>query len=392
MDLDRLRAAVAERESTYVDLLERAVNIDSGSLDPDGVDAYGDLVQGELASRGWAVERLPCPDRDGQRVGSMLVARRPGRDSDGRRVLLLAHLDTVFDVGEAARRPFSIDPDQDGRRIAHGPGVSDDKSGMAAAIVAIDALVATGLDTFAEVVLAMTPDEEVGSPSSAHHVAAIARDGIDVAFCLEAARENGDIVSARKGIADLLVTITGRPAHAGIEPERGAHAILQATHVVQRLQALNGFRPGVTCNVGVLHGGRRPNVVPDHAELEVDLRAWSVDDFDAAMEEAVARAEQCDVPGTTATVKVLAQAPPMERTPQVAEMASQAATIARALGFDVTDARTGGAADANTVAAQGVPVLDGLAPIGGDDHGPSEWLDLDSVVDRVTLLAALIAD
>lgn len=389
LDLVALRAAVAEREDVFVDLLERAVNQDSGSVDPDGVDAYGDLVEAELRDRGWSVERWACPPRDGHRVGRMVVARRAGSAPDGPRILLLAHLDTVFEVGEAARRPFSIEP-RDGRRIAHGPGVSDDKSGMASAIVAVDALVATGQDAYAEVVLAMTPDEELGSPSSSHHVAALA-DQVDVAFCLEAARENGDLVSARKGIADLEVTITGRPAHAGIEPEKGAHALLQAAHVVQSLQAVNGFLPGVTCNVGVLRGGRRPNVVPDLAVLEVDLRAASVADFEAARDEVIARATTTHVEGTTTEVRVLAEAPPMERNGGVARLAEHAMDLASRIGFDVVDVATGGAADANTVASRGVPILDGMAPVGGDDHAPTEWLDLDTVVERVTLLAAMLA-
>lgn len=383
--LQAVREAVAAREATYVSLLEQAVNIDSGSVDAVGVNAYGDFVQAELESRGWSVERRACPDRDGVPVGSMLVARRAGRHPVGRKVLLLAHLDTVFEVGEAGRRPFSIDG-----TMAHGPGVSDDKSGMAAAVVAVDALVAAEADHYGEVILAMTPDEELGSTSSSHHVAEIART-VDVAFCLEAARANGDLVSARKGIADVEITITGRPAHAGIEPEKGAHALLQAAHVIVDLQAINGLRPGVTCNVGVLRGGRRPNIVPDHALLEVDLRAWTVEDFDLAMAEVVSRAEKVHVAGTTTASKVLAKVPPMEKTPAVAVLAEQARAIAASLGFEVTDARTGGAADANTVAAQGIPVLDGMAPVGGDDHVPSEWLDLSTVVDRVTLLAAMIS-
>ncbi|MFT5223283.1 MAG: glutamate carboxypeptidase [Glaciecola sp.] len=386
VDLDALRDHVREREAAYRSLLETAVNIDSGSVDAAGVNAYGDFVEAQLDSRGWMVERLACPDRDGVEVGRMLVARRAGTNPDGRRVLLLAHLDTVFEVGEAARRPFSVDG-----TIGHGPGVSDDKSGMAAAIVAVDALVAAGADSYAEVVLAMTPDEELGSPSSAHLVAAVARS-VDVAFCLEAARANGDLVSARKGIADLQISITGRAAHAGIEPEKGAHALLQASYVIQSLQELNGFRAGVTCNVGVCSAGRRPNIVPEVAVLEVDIRAWTVADFDEAMAEATRRVEVVHVEGTSSVIKVLAHAPPMEKTPEVARLAEQAQAIAAALGFEVRDAATGGAADANTVAAQGVPVLDGMAPIGGDDHALTEWLDLASVVDRVSLLAAMVAD
>ncbi len=213
----------------------------------------------------------------------------------------------------------------------------------------------------------------------------------DVCFVLEGARENGDIVSARKGVADVQITVRGRAAHAGVEPERGRSAILQAAHTVVALHELNGRWPGVTVNAGVIDGGTRANVVPDRCDLRVDVRAPHADSFGEALAEVERVAKTAMVPDVEIEFEARTGFPPMEKTETTARLVEQAKRIASELGFDVNDAATGGASDANVVAGMGVPVLDGLGPVGGADHAPGEWLDLDSVVPRVALLAAMIA-
>lgn len=385
-------AAAERHHQSFMDLLSGFVNIDSGSTNPDGVDELGRHVAGLLASRGWTVGFHELPpygtDDDGapKVAGHLLEARLAGSNPDGPTIMLMAHLDTVFEVGEAARRPFSIDG-----TTAHGPGCSDDKAGIASAIVAADVLAELGVDGYRELVILCTPDEELGSPASRETVEQLARDGVDVALCLEAARANGDIVQVRKGIADVVVSVTGRAAHAGIEPEKGIHAALQVARTVVDLQALNGRWDGVTVNCGVVEAGRRPNIVPEHGRIEVDLRAWTTDAFEEALAEVRRIATTPFVDGVEVDVTIAAQAPPMEATPVTDVLVEWTVGIAAELGFDLAAARTGGAADANTTASVGVPTLDGLAPIGGDDHSPSEWLDLTSVTPRVALLAALVA-
>jgi glutamate carboxypeptidase len=233
------------------------------------------------------------------------------------------------------------------------------------------------------------PDEEIGSPFSSPHIRRIAPDH-DVVLVLECARANGDIVSARKGIADYRVAISGRAAHAGVEPEKGRSAILEAAHLVLALHALNGRWPSVTVNAGVIAGGTRPNVVAEGCTMEVDIRASTVAAFDAAVAEVERLAGSPTLDGVTIALARSAGHPPMEKTDASARLVGLAGAIAGELGFELHDAATGGASDANTTAALGIPTLDGLGPIGGDDHSVDEWLDLTSVVPRVTLLAALI--
>ena len=212
-----------------------------------------------------------------------------------------------------------------------------------------------------------------------------------MAVGLEAARVNGALVSARKGISAFTVEVTGKAVHAGVRPAEGVNAVLEAAHKTVALQALNGRWDGVTCNVGVLRGGSRTNVVADRAVMQVEVRAATTAAFDQAMDEVGRIVAATTVEGARATMAPAHRHPPMERTAAVAALVGQAQAVARDLGFEVGEAATGGAGDANTTAAAGLATIDGLAPVGGEAHGPTEWLDLDSVVPRTALLAGLLA-
>jgi glutamate carboxypeptidase len=207
---------------------------------------------------------------------------------------------------------------------------------------------------------------------------------------LECARANGDIVSARKGIVDARLIVHGRAAHAGVEPEKGRNAILEASRIVRDLHALNGRWPGVTVNVGVIRGGTRPNVVPERCELEVDIRATAREHLEAVEGEIRALTQATTVPDTSVEIVEMGRHWPMEKLERSERLVDHAQAVARRLGFTVRDVATGGASDANTTAGMGVPTIDGLGPIGGNDHSPAEYLEVDSIVPRTTLLAALM--
>jgi len=262
------------------------------------------------------------------------------------------------------------------------------KGGLLAGLHALAALQATGQRP--AVTFVANPDEEIGSIFSGQHIRRLAPEH-DVALVLESARANGDIVSARKGIADLELIFSGRAAHAGVEPEKGRSAILAAARQVVALHELNGRWPGVTLNAGVIAGGTRPNVVAEACRVQLDLRAATSYVFDTARAEVERLAAESPIDGVSCQVSELASHRPMEKTPATGRLAELAISIAGELGFTLHDTTTGGASDANTTAGLGVPTLDGLGPIGGDDHSADEWLALDSVVPRTTLLASLIA-
>ncbi len=383
-ELARLRAHVDEALPAFLRDLEQLVNIDCGSYTKAGVDEVGRWVADRMRTLGAQVE-VRAHDTLGDTVVGTWTGNGASGAPDGPTVLLIGHMDTVFDAGTAAERPFGI---EDG--IARGPGVTDMKAGLLAGLHAIGALreVLGGLPV-GRLVYVANPDEEIGSPTSSPHIRTLAA-GADTCLVLECARANGDIVSSRKGILDARIRVTGRAAHAGVEPEKGRSAILAAADLTMRLHALNGRWPGVTVNVGVIRGGTRPNVVPERCEFEVDVRATARADLEAAEAEIGRLIESLSVPDTTATSETMARWWPMEKLEASGRLVEHVRALAERLGFAVNDAATGGASDANTTAGMGVPTIDGLGPIGGNDHSPAEYLEVDSIAPRTALLAALL--
>jgi glutamate carboxypeptidase len=382
-ELAAVGAAIRDSEPAFLADLERLVNIDCGSYTPAGVEEVATFVAGFLAGLGAEVVRHPDPDG---RLGPTIVGTVHGAAGAGPRVLLIGHMDTVFDPGTAAARPFRI---EDG--TAYGPGVTDMKSGLLTGLYGLRALVELTRDglPFERIVFVANPDEEIGSPTSSPHIRTLAAD-TDACFVLECARANGDIVSARKGTIDLVLTVHGRAAHAGVEPEKGRSAILEAGRLIRDLHGLNGRWPGVTVNVGVIAGGTRPNVVAERCVLEVDVRATDAASQDEAEAAIRALAAATEVPDTTVDVERRASHRPMEKLERSGRLVEHAVAIADRLGFEVKDTATGGASDANTTSGLGVPTLDGLGPIGGNDHSPAEYLDLASVVPRTAMFAGLL--
>jgi len=387
-ELDAIRGIAQAGLPAYLADLERLVNIDCGSYSPAGVNEVADWVAADLASNGATVERLP----DGQgRFGDTVIGRFDGRPGAGPRVLLIGHMDTVFEDGTAAERPFRI---EDGN--AKGPGVSDMKGGLLLGLRAIAALRAFAggrLERlpFESITFVANPDEEIGSPSSTPHIRRLA-ESTDVCFVLEAARASGDFVSERKGIADQRIVVHGRAAHAGVEPEKGRNAILAGAELTRGIQALNGRWPGVTANVGVFKAGTRPNIVPDRAEIEVDVRATTAEGLDQVVTAIHELTAAPAVPDVTMDISTMATWAPMEKLERSGRLADHTIALAHRLGFETKDVATGGASDANTTSGMGVPTIDGLGPVGGLDHAPGEYLEVDSIVPRLALIAALLLE
>jgi glutamate carboxypeptidase len=384
VDPQELQRIAVRRYHEFVEDLRAMVNVDCGSFTPEGVNEIADQCQARFEAGGWKVDRIPhVPSGAEPQLGDLVVGRLDG--AGGPRVLMIGHTDTVFEPGTAAERPFKIEGDR-----ATGPGVSDMKGGLLTGFFAIEVLQEAGFDGFGSITYICNPDEEIGSPFSRPHIQQAATNA-DAAFVLEGARENGDIVSARKGVSDFRIEIHGRAAHAGVEPERGRSAILEAAHKVIALHELNGRWPGVTVNAGVIEGGTRPNVVAERCVLHVDVRSPQEDSLAAAEAEVRRIADATTVGDVMVEVDSGGWHRPMEKNEGGARLAALAKDVARDLGFELHDAATGGASDANTTSAARVPTLDGLGPVGGDDHGPREWINLTSVAPRISLLAGIVS-
>jgi glutamate carboxypeptidase len=381
--LARLQQAVEQMLPAFLVDLERLINIESGTYTKPGVDAVATWMADQLAALGATIERHVNSELGDTIVATLESAvERPV-------VMLIGHADTVFEPGYLARRPFEIR----GNEIL-GPGASDMKSGLLLGLYALKALRAISPDDedwlpVGRVVYVINTDEEIGSNLSTPVIESLARSA-DVAFVLEAARANGDIVSERKSMLHLRATISGVASHAGVEPEKGRSAVLEAAHKTVALHALNDRWPSVTVNVGRLAGGTRPNIVADEAVMLIDMRAATLrehEEAESAIRDILAASTVAD---TTTSVEQTAQHLPMEKTPMSARLVDEAVAIAAAIGFELRDTATGGGSDANTTAAVGVPTIDGLGPIGGNDHTPRERLMVDSIVPRTTLLAGLL--
>jgi glutamate carboxypeptidase len=308
----------------------------------------------------------------------------------GPTILMIGHVDTVFEPGTVAARPYRVEA---GR--AFGPGVGDMKSGLLVGLYALTALRSLSEGNGREwlpagrIIFIANPDEEIGSPTSTPVIRRLASDA-DAALVLEGARPNGDIVSARKGMMHLRLTLRGRAAHAGVEPEKGRSAILEAAHKTIALHALSDRWEDVTVNVGVVAGGTRPNIVADDTVLAIDVRGSERAHLEAA--EAAIRdvASVSTVPDVTTSVEISTRWWPMQKLGSSARLVDLAIGLGADLGFALKDAATGGASDANATAGLGIPTLDGLGPIAGGAHASNEYVELDSIAPRTTLVAALL--
>lgn len=373
-----IHSYLENRLDAYLADLQTLVSMDSYSYDRDDVNRVVDWLDARLSAMGFAVQRRPE-----QQTGDNLLGVLRGRGKG--RIMLLGHSDTVFPRGTTAHRPMTFQGDK-----ILGPGTCDMKAGLLVGIYAVEALQAVGFASFERIDYLCVSDEEIHERPSIPLIRETAR-GSDAVLTLEAARANGDIVTERKGVVWLDIRAHGKAAHAGVEPEKGRNAIVALARLIERLNQVNGMARGVTVNVGVIEGGRLPSIVPESAHMFVDVRAFTPADIDAAIAAICRQCETETVPDVKFTVTEEGESfPPMPRTPETIALEGLAVQAARELGFEVKGASTGGAADAAYAAAEGVPALDGLGPIGGLDHGPDEYILRSSIVPRAALLARLM--
>ncbi len=383
MDLQSLvvgvEAYTRERLSQYLEELRELCAIDSDSFHKQGLDEVALLLAARMRGLGMHATII-----ERESWGNDLLGVLHG--NGGANILLLGRIDTVYPVGIAAARPVLVEGD-----IVYGPGVCDMKGCILSAIYAIEALVAMNYRAFGEIRFLCVSDEEINI-RHCQDIMQTACENAQGALVLEAARSNGDIVSARKGHTWYKLTARGRSAHAGVEPERGRNAVIEVAHQILQFQNLNGWREGITVNPGVISGGTLPNVVPDFAQAQFDLRFLHDEDRIATEKRFHELMMRDRIAGVELTLE---RAPdmkaPMVQTPEILKLAHQAQQIANLLGFSVNHVLTGGASDASYATAHGVPALDGLGPVGGLDHSPDEYLVLSSVAPRTALLAGLIA-
>ncbi len=371
-----LAEAAHARADECLDLLRALVESESPSGDPDANAVVAATLQEAMERAGGRVERVAAPG-----FGEHLVGRFPGRRKDKRPLLVVGHMDTVHPAGTLESFPFAV---ESGR--VQGPGVYDMKGGLAVALSALRLLAAGDSGPETDVSFLITCDEEVGSPHSKAVVEAEARAS-GLALVLEPSAPGGAVKDRRKGVGAYSLRVEGRPAHAGIEPEKGASAVHEIARQIGAIADLADPRAGTTVGVGTVRGGTAENVVAAFAECTVDVRFWTAAEarrVDRALRGVVAQDRRCSV-----TVEGGVNRGPLERTEASAAIYRTARAAAEEVGFALGRAATGGASDGNLAAAVGCPTLDGLGPDGGGAHTLDEHVLAADLPRRVALMASL---
>ena len=375
IDTKALRSAVTDRSGWMTETLRRLVEVESPSDDNAAVNQAVELAAGIARQLGGRVKL-----HKQKQFGDVLELRFGAARSHHKPVLLLGHLDTVWPLGTLKIMPWR---EKDGR--FYGPGVLDMKAGVAMALTAIWALDKLGIRR--PVTLLLNSDEEVGSPVSRPITERLALASAAV-LVLEPAQGLA-CKTARKGVGDYRLQVTGVAAHSGVDFARGHSAILELARLLQKVENFTDLRLGRTVNPGVIGGGTRSNVIAAQAWAEVDVRIAKASD--AARVDKLFRGLRCADPACTLTITGGINRPPMERKPGTVALYKQARRLAAEIGFELDEAATGGGSDGNFTAALGVPTLDGMGAVGEGAHAAHESVVIEHLVPRTALLAAMIA-
>ncbi len=354
------------------------VEIESPSTDAEAVNRMADLVQGELDGIGLDTERVP--GRDG--FGDHLLARTPWQTNEPG-IMVLGHLDTVWSLGTLAARPFRV---EDGK--AYGPGIYDMKGGAYLICEAIRTIMETEERPPLPITVLFVSDEEVGSPTSREVIEAEAKRSKYVIVNEPARPPHGAAVTTRSGWGRFRIQVRGRAAHAGSDHQLGRSAIAELARLIVKIEGMTDYERGVTFNVGTVQGGTRPNVVPEEAEADVDLRFANPDEADS-LEQAVLGLEP---EGEDIEIEVFGgiNRPPFERSEAGMALFERAKAVAADAGVDLKETWAGGVSDGNFAAALGVPTLDGLGVVGAGAHAEHEHIVVDRLAERSDFLLGLL--
>jgi len=376
-EVSRQLAYFNERRGEIVGTIRELVEVESPSDSKAAVDRLSEVVAGKFAAIGGRTRIHQAVN-----FGNHLQVDFGG--GSGKPILLLGHYDTVYPLGTLASMPCR----QDGDRLT-GPGVLDMKSGIGLMLHALAGLKAWHGEIPRPVTVLLVSDEEVGSESSCPITEALAKKSAAVLVLEPSFGPQGAVKTARKGVGEYAIKVTGKAAHAGLDFQKGVNAIVELARQIEKVTAFTDLKKGLTVNVGIVNGGSRTNVVPAEATAQVDVRIARLKDaagIDKKMRGLRAFNRKCKV-----EISGGINRPPMERTAGVAALYAQATAIARELGWKLGEAAVGGGSDGNFTAGLGIPTLDGLGGVGDGAHAPHEHIVISELPRRAALVAGLIA-
>ena len=367
-----------QEERGMFKLLENLVLQPSSSRCKKGVDAVGTILAESLRSSGMSLEVV-----DQSEVGDHLIFRSPACNDSRSSIILFGHMDTVFPIDS----PFNWYKEI-GEKV-FGPGVIDMKGGLVCAAYAIKALASCGLLNEIPITFLCNSDEEIGSPTSSSLIAAEAKKAL-LAFGFECGGLKGEVATGRKGKLGYKLIVSGKAGHAAFADGNKASAILELAHKIIALEKLNNQDRKIVVNVGVIRGGIGPNTVADHAVAEIDSRFLSGSDAADTAEQIAYITQKCAIPGTKAELRKTSERLPMEQNSRNSRLFQVIHNEAQLLGLPCIEELRSGVSDANTIAQAGIPLVDGLGPIGDCDHSDREYMIRDSLPNRARLAVGSI--
>jgi glutamate carboxypeptidase len=370
-------AFLYEQRDAIVGYLERLARLESPSSDPSTQGAVRELLADEFKALGYLTRSVP-----GRRSGGQLYARPLERARGATRQLIIGHYDTVWPVGTIADMPFEYDG-----QIVKGPGVFDMKGGLVQLVFALKAIESLDLSLSVMPIVFLNSDEEIGSRDSTRLIRSLARIANRALILEPSLGPVGAIKTARKGVGCYTVTVKGKAAHAGLDPEGGVSAIHELSHVIQELFALNQPERGVSVNVGTIEGGLRPNVVAPESRAVIDVRVATLEDAERI--DVAIKAIKPKIHGIELKIEGSIGRPALERTPRNRAFWELARELGSELGLELTEAMAGGGSDGNTTSLY-TATLDGLGPVGDGAHARHENLDINRTIERAALLALLL--
>lgn len=373
----RLLDYIHSRQQEMVNLLRQLVKAESPSNVPESQQGIINLLTEALENRGYQVNHLP-----GKQTGGQLLAKPQYRVSQQPLQLILGHCDTVWDLGTLQKMPLYQKADK-----MYGPGIYDMKAGLVQMLFALEAIQALEMSTPVTPVIFLNSDEEIGSIESQPKICRLAPK-MNRVFVLEPSLGiRGKLKTRRKGVARFTIKVLGRAAHAGLEPEKGASAILELSFLIQKLFALSNPDKGITVNVGTIDGGIRPNVVAPVSSAVVDVRVLHSEDM--SLIEQQIKSLQPTLPNIQLEIEGHFEHPPMEKTSRNAQLWELARQLASEIGLNLEEGTAGGSSDGNTTSIY-APTLDGLGAVGDGAHAPDEFIYWQQMVGRSALLAKLL--
>jgi glutamate carboxypeptidase len=376
VDYTEILKAAKVRHEPFIEKLKEYVLVETPSDNPEQTLKLLKMIEEDFRELGFSTELISS-----EKSGGQLIAESDTIGSENKQ-LMIGHADTVWPVGTLDKMPWV---DEGG--VIRGPGVYDMKSGIVMMQMALEILAELDLKPALKPVVMITTDEEIGSPDSKEEILKLART-VDRVFAPEPSLgEEGRLKTSRKGSAKYLITVQGKAAHAGIEPEKGVSAIVEMAHIVQKLADLNDYDRGIAINTGTISGGKATNIVADRCEIAVGVRMLTLQDAETIDEKI--RAIQAELEGAVIDIDGGLRRPPLEQNDRNHKLWEQASDCADKLGIELDHGLSGGGSD-GSFTSQHAATLDGMGPVGDGAHSITEMLIIDKTLERVALLAAML--